>query len=149
MVEVGLVSLPEYQPMCFYKVSHPITRFASIPDEVNALVFDLGTSLSRVGYAGEDTPKAVFPSWVGYTSDSTEGASSQPGTTDAEGDTIMGQESDPRVPSAGEEDSGGSCNGAGAKGKKKRPKRYVGEGEIYTWRENMELKNPFREGVGM
>lgn len=35
-------------------------------DEVSALVFDLGSSTSRIGYSGEDAPKAVFPSWVGH-----------------------------------------------------------------------------------
>uniref|UniRef100_A0A7S0R612 Actin-related protein 4 n=1 Tax=Chlamydomonas leiostraca TaxID=1034604 RepID=A0A7S0R612_9CHLO len=34
-------------------------------DEVNALVVDVGTSLCRAGYAGDDVPKAVFPSSVG------------------------------------------------------------------------------------
>jgi hypothetical protein len=31
-------------------------------DEVNAVVLDLGSYLCRAGYAGDDTPKAVFPS---------------------------------------------------------------------------------------
>nr|ADI46900.1 ARP4m [Volvox carteri f. nagariensis] len=31
-------------------------------DEVNALVLDLGTHSCKAGYAGDDTPKAVFPS---------------------------------------------------------------------------------------
>ncbi|GBF90529.1 hypothetical protein Rsub_03525 [Raphidocelis subcapitata] len=34
-------------------------------DEVNAVVLDLGGCLCRAGYAGDDTPKAVFPSDVG------------------------------------------------------------------------------------
>jgi hypothetical protein len=32
------------------------------PDEVNAVVIDLGTYLCRAGFAGDDTPKAAFPS---------------------------------------------------------------------------------------
>lgn len=36
-------------------------------DEVGALVFDIGTHMTRAGFAGEDTPKAVFPSDVGCT----------------------------------------------------------------------------------
>ncbi|ORX51308.1 Actin/actin-like protein [Hesseltinella vesiculosa] len=35
-------------------------------DEVNALVLDIGTSNVRAGYAGEDTPKVMFPTSVGY-----------------------------------------------------------------------------------
>jgi actin-like protein 6A len=34
-------------------------------DEVSALVVDVGSSVTRMGYAGEDGPKAVFPSAVG------------------------------------------------------------------------------------
>ncbi|OBZ82440.1 Actin-like protein 6A [Choanephora cucurbitarum] len=35
-------------------------------DEVNALVLDIGTSTTRAGYAGEDTPRVMFPTSVGY-----------------------------------------------------------------------------------
>ncbi|KAK9800233.1 hypothetical protein WJX73_002417 [Symbiochloris irregularis] len=34
-------------------------------DEVNALVIDLGSSTAKAGYAGDDTPKCYFPSFVG------------------------------------------------------------------------------------
>ncbi|KAJ2997928.1 hypothetical protein HDV02_005023 [Globomyces sp. JEL0801] len=34
-----------------------------------ALVFDFGSSLSKVGYAGEDSPKTVLPSYVGQVND--------------------------------------------------------------------------------
>ncbi|KAK9839450.1 hypothetical protein WJX81_002957 [Elliptochloris bilobata] len=34
-------------------------------DEVNAIVLDLGAGSVKAGYAGEDTPKAIFPSVVG------------------------------------------------------------------------------------
>ncbi|CEL58128.1 Actin-related protein 4 OS=Emericella nidulans (strain FGSC A4 / ATCC 38163 / CBS 112,46 / NRRL 194 / M139) GN=arp4 PE=3 SV=1 [Rhizoctonia solani AG-1 IB] len=36
-------------------------------DEVSALVLDIGTSTTRAGYAGDDVPKAVFPTTFGYT----------------------------------------------------------------------------------
>lgn len=35
-------------------------------DEVGAIVVDIGSHLSKVGFAGEDTPKAVFPTHVGW-----------------------------------------------------------------------------------
>eukprot|EP00698_Gefionella_okellyi_P005322 TRINITY_DN14842_c0_g1_i1.p1 TRINITY_DN14842_c0_g1~~TRINITY_DN14842_c0_g1_i1.p1 ORF type:complete len:401 (-),score=71.02 TRINITY_DN14842_c0_g1_i1:344-1546(-) len=38
-------------------------------DEVGALVFEYGSSNSKAGFAGEDTPKAVFPSHVGRVSE--------------------------------------------------------------------------------
>ncbi|MCO5550613.1 hypothetical protein L7F22_004101 [Adiantum nelumboides] len=34
-------------------------------DEVSAIVVDLGSHSCKAGYAGEDAPKAVFPSVVG------------------------------------------------------------------------------------
>ncbi|KDD76648.1 actin [Helicosporidium sp. ATCC 50920] len=34
-------------------------------DEVNAVVVDIGSYQTKVGYAGEDTPKFVYPSLVG------------------------------------------------------------------------------------
>ncbi|OPJ85638.1 hypothetical protein AV530_013840 [Patagioenas fasciata monilis] len=38
------------------------------PDEVGALVFDIGSFSVRAGYAGEDCPKADFPTTVGVLS---------------------------------------------------------------------------------
>ena len=37
-------------------------RTALRSDEVNAIVLDIGTDAVKAGYAGEDTPKYVFPS---------------------------------------------------------------------------------------
>jgi len=34
-------------------------------DEIGALVFDFGSVNCRVGFAGEDTPKGVYPSVSG------------------------------------------------------------------------------------
>lgn len=34
----------------------------SLVDEVSAIVLDLGSYTCKAGYAGEDAPKAVFPS---------------------------------------------------------------------------------------
>lgn len=34
----------------------------SYADEVSAIVLDLGSHTCKAGYAGEDAPKAVFPS---------------------------------------------------------------------------------------
>jgi actin-related protein len=47
---------------------HHVTSALSvrfITDEVNAIVLDVGTYQVKAGYAGEDTPKFVFPSAVG------------------------------------------------------------------------------------
>ena len=36
--------------------------FVMFADEVSAIVVDLGSHSCKAGYAGEDAPKAVFPS---------------------------------------------------------------------------------------
>ena len=36
--------------------------FFGVADEVSAIVIDLGSHTCKAGYAGEDAPKAVFPS---------------------------------------------------------------------------------------
>ena len=35
-------------------------------DQVSALVFDIGSAVSKVGFAGEDSPRGVFSSSVGH-----------------------------------------------------------------------------------
>lgn len=35
-------------------------------DEVAALVIDNGSGMCKAGFAGEDDPRAVFPSFCGY-----------------------------------------------------------------------------------
>lgn len=39
--------------------------FPNHSDEINAVVLDAGSLNMKAGYAGEDAPKAVFPSLVG------------------------------------------------------------------------------------
>lgn len=39
-------------------------------DQITALVFDIGSSLTKAGYAGEETPRGVFSSLVGSCSNS-------------------------------------------------------------------------------
>uniref|UniRef100_A0AAY4BB10 Actin-like 6A n=1 Tax=Denticeps clupeoides TaxID=299321 RepID=A0AAY4BB10_9TELE len=51
-------------------------------DEVGALVFDIGSYTVRAGYAGEDCPKADFPTVIGVTLDREDG--SAPMETDGE-----------------------------------------------------------------
>jgi len=36
-----------------------------LPDEISALVLDPGYSVTRAGFAGEDTPKSVIPTYYG------------------------------------------------------------------------------------
>lgn len=56
--------------ICFYFLSFVHQRillvllfpFCNFTDEVSAIVIDLGSHTCKAGYAGEDAPKAVFPS---------------------------------------------------------------------------------------
>ncbi|KAI8356676.1 actin family [Blakeslea trispora] len=65
-------------------------------DEVNAVVFDMGSTSTRVGFAGEELPRTTFPTSYGI-------------------------------------DNNG--------------KYYLGETEINTWRPNVEIKNPMKDGL--
>lgn len=47
-------------------------------DEVSALVVDYGTHSLRAGWAGEDTPRCIFPTAYGYLPDETEGTKPAP-----------------------------------------------------------------------
>ncbi|KAI9152690.1 NuA4 histone acetyltransferase subunit [Blastocladiella emersonii ATCC 22665] len=95
-------------------------------DEVGALVLDVGSTWTKAGYAGEDTPDAYFPSTVGYTPGSSAGP-------DANGDVAMDE-----AEAAG---SSGSLRSGGA------AKWYVGEDESNYWRPHMEVRSPLTEGV--
>lgn len=52
--------LPGTQPHAVQVPRPPWHVFCA--DEVNALVVDLGSCLCKIGYGGDDTPKAFFPS---------------------------------------------------------------------------------------
>lgn len=52
-------------------------------DEVNAVVIDLGGCLCRGGYAGDDTPKAVFPSAAGVVPNSQANGAPAAGSSDS------------------------------------------------------------------
>ena len=55
---------------CFLKIFSPFSRFLSLAvqkmeDEIAALVVDNGSGMCKAGFAGDDAPRAVFPSIVG------------------------------------------------------------------------------------
>ncbi|KAI8143573.1 actin family [Fennellomyces sp. T-0311] len=92
-------------------------------DEVNALVFDIGTTSTRAGYAGEDTPRAMFPTSYGYTEES---------DTDPEKKAVA--DGDVAMEEASAE-------------KKTKKNYYIGDTKVNTWRENMEIRNPMNDGL--
>ncbi|XP_010260462.1 PREDICTED: actin-related protein 4 [Nelumbo nucifera] len=99
-------------------------------DEVSAIVIDLGSHTCKAGYAGEDAPKAVFPSVVG---------------------SIDQMEVDDAVKS--ERDSGTAPDSKNIvktfdsdKTKTKR-KLYVGSQALGYRRDHMEVLSPLKDGV--
>ncbi|XP_037493655.1 actin-related protein 4-like [Jatropha curcas] len=95
-------------------------------DEVSAIVIDLGSHTCKAGYAGEDAPKAVFPSVVGSidqmevddtaNNDKTSSIDSKNNIKDSE------------------------------KGKAKR-KLYVGSQAVGFRRDHMEVLSPIKDGI--
>eukprot|EP00775_Hariotina_reticulata_P005728 gene5728-5968_t len=85
-------------------------------DEVNAVVVDLGTWQCKAGYAGDDTPKAVFPSLAGVVASSAE----------ANGMEVDGQQQ--------QQQQGATTSGR---------KLYIGGQELGYKRPDMEVVSPF------
>ncbi|XP_068669665.1 actin-related protein 4-like isoform X2 [Aristolochia californica] len=96
-------------------------------DEVSAIVLDLGSHTCKAGYAGEDAPKAVFPSVVG--------SIEQAGAVDNERDS-----------EAAIDGKSGNRPFEAEKTKTKR-KLYVGSQALGYRRDHMEVLSPIRDGV--
>ncbi|XP_048232891.1 actin-related protein 4 isoform X2 [Ricinus communis] len=96
-------------------------------DEVSAIVIDLGSHTCKAGYAGEDAPKAVFPSVVGS-------------IDQMELDDTTNNE---KNPSADSKNNNGKDS---EKGKGKR-KLYVGSQAVGFRRDHMEVLSPIKDGV--
>ncbi|XP_051189571.1 actin-related protein 4 [Lolium perenne] len=98
-------------------------------DEVSAIVIDVGSYSCKAGYAGDDAPKAVFPSVVG--------SIEQTGDTDeAKPEKEADSASDPK---------NGSKPMDVDKAKTKR-KFFVGQ-ELEFRRDHMELISPMKDGT--
>ena len=100
-----------------------MTMFAG--DEVSALIVDVGTTSVKAGYAGEDTPKAVFPSFVGKVKSGKEG--------EVGGGGEMGGE-------------GMEVDGGGGEGGKEEWKYFCGVNRLGR-RDGMEMVKPLKEGL--
>ena len=97
---------------------------------------DFGSHTTRAGYAGEDCPRVVCPSFYGYTEDA---SSSATGANGSNGDGM-----DVDEPSA---DGANGADGVKAEKKKSR-KYYVGDDAVGVWRAGMEVDNFMQDGVG-
>lgn len=132
-------------------------------DEVAALVLSVGHTWTQAGYAGEDTPKSIFPTSVGWVdlppeadkgddADNPEDTQmediSQAGENGVSDNNIHGNNADggdvPPSQSVGNSRTNGSTL---AVRRKVRGKYYVGDGEISCWRPNMEIKSPMKDGL--
>nr|ODN94874.1 brg1-associated factor b [Cryptococcus depauperatus CBS 7855] len=104
-------------------------------DEVSALVVDFGSHTTRAGYAGEDCPRVVCPTFYGYTND-------QPSTSEpdaAESEKQQNGEDDPM--------SEPSPEGVEPKNKGSGRKYHVGEDGVSVWRPGMEVGNFMLDGI--
>jgi len=89
-------------------------------DEVAALVVDIGSSTLRAGYAGDDTPKAIIPTYYGYRSQPPDADVAMGGTTD----DYSAPKPIPKI-----------------------AKMFVGQDGPSIYREGMEVGNPLKEGL--
>jgi len=115
-------------------------------DEVGALVLDLGSHFSKAGYAGEDTPKAVFHTAVGSVwsedvsmdVDSTEHASGVTSTAVGSSSSASASSSIPASSSGMVSSVAATCSSG---------KQYlVGRSQFYR-RDHMRISHPVRNGL--
>ncbi|MED6143791.1 Actin-like 6A [Stylosanthes scabra] len=93
-------------------------------DEVSAIVIDLGSHTCKAGYAGEDAPKAVFPSVVG--------AIDQMDIDEADN---------------GEKNSESAADAKNNDKPKGKRKLYVGSQSLGYRRDHMEVLSPLKDGI--
>lgn len=89
------------------------------PDEVSALVIDIGTSSLRAGYAGDDTPKAIIPTSYGY-------HHASPDSDIVMSDNLENPETTVQP---------------------KFAKIYIGQSGPSVWRDKMEIGHPLVDGL--
>ncbi|KAF9947587.1 NuA4 histone acetyltransferase subunit, partial [Modicella reniformis] len=137
-------------------------------DEVAALVLSVGHTWTQAGYAGEDTPKSIFPSCVGWVDSPPEAdkgndadnsedtqmedvSQQKSGENGSSNSNINGKDADGGdVPPLSQQSVGrgpGTGGGSTTRNRVVRGKYYVGDGEISCWRPNMEIKYPMKDGL--
>lgn len=105
-------------------------------DEINALVFDPGASTFRGGWAGEDTPRAVFPSHYGWLPNTDSGPAPDKDVPMEDGDEPAPEPVSAKWPRSVSIDA--------ARGRR----RFVGDAGVSYWRAGMEIDTPFNaEGI--
>lgn len=95
----------------------------------------MGSTMTRAGYAGEDTPRVMFPTSFGYI-DVEEQVTAAPTEQTAAEDTVMEEASEQPAPTQQQTFT------------KTTRKYYIGDNKINTFRSNMEIKSPLKDGLG-
>ncbi len=90
------------------------------------MVVDFGSHTTRAGFAGEDGPRVVTPSFFGYQNVEEEG---EPSATNGDGDDPMD-------------------GGAPVKKEKGKRKFYFGDDGVSVWRKDMEVGSFMVDGIG-
>lgn len=98
-------------------------------DEINAVVVDVGTSTTKGGYSGEDSPKCVFPTVVGVT------FSNGDENTVGEGTKAVGETTDMDI------------DANNSKTPSSKVLYHVGTNSLQFRREHMEIKYPMEKGL--
>jgi actin-related protein len=80
--------------------------------------------MTRAGYAGEDTPRVMFPTSFGY-------VDTEEPVQQADGDIVMGENTEQQPTSI------------------KKRNYYIGDNKINKFKSNMNIKNPLKDGLGM
>lgn len=118
-------------------------------DEVSAIVVDIGTCTTKAGYAGEDSPKSVFPS-VCLLSQITTAIShlfiKHVGTLYTTGgqDNVIGA----GVKAVGDEGDVPMSEAGATHGNDKNVQYFVGTNALHYRRPFMEIENPLEDGLG-
>ena len=121
-------------------------------DDISAIVLDIGSSSTRAGWAGEDTPRALIPTnygWLPKEQEEEEG-----GNDDVQMENVETNENNGTTNTNGETTNGTTTTTKKAisdwekqKQKVESRQRFVGDAGVNVWRANMEIGNPLEDGI--
>lgn len=126
------------RPLSVLRACQTMMRDDTMPgvyggDEINAVVLDPGASVFRGGWAGEDAPRAMFPTHYGWLPMSEEERATYTAPDmkqeSSQGDVTM-SEAPPAPPRGVSFDA--------ARGRK----RFVGDVGVSYWRRGLEIDTP-------
>lgn len=130
-------------------------------DDISAIVVDPGSSSLRAGWAGEDTPRALIPSYYGWMpasdeelqmqigsrSEAAANGDAMEGVETADGGAVEGENGETKEPGEAALKKAGPSDWEVQKLKSESRKRFVGDSGVNIWRPDMEIGNPFEDGI--